>query len=71
MIFEKKSLRVIVPLDIAKGSCYMEPVHNYESDDDLDYIYKIIARDRDSVNLTVGGWITWDHESYCTLDLDE
>jgi len=34
MIFENKSLCVIVPLDPAKGLCYTEPVCDYESDDD-------------------------------------
>ena len=43
MIFEKKSLRIIVPLDLVEGSHYTEIVCDYESDDDLDYIYKIIA----------------------------
>ena len=28
MIFEKKSLCVIIPLDPSEGSCYMEPVRN-------------------------------------------
>ena len=55
MIFEKKSLRVIVPLDPAEGSRYTEPVRDYESDDDLDYIYKITVRDQDWVNPTVDG----------------
>lgn len=41
MRFENKSLCVIVPLDPAEGSCYTEPVRDYESDDNLDYIYKI------------------------------
>ena len=41
MIFEKKSLRVVVSLDPAKGSHYTKPMRDYESDDDLDYIYKI------------------------------
>jgi len=41
MIFEKKSLCVIIPLDLGEGTCYTEPVHDYESDDDLDCIYKI------------------------------
>lgn len=41
IIFEKESLRVIVPLDPAEGSCYTKPVHNYESEDDLDCIYRI------------------------------
>ena len=43
MIFQKKSLRVVIPLDPAEGSWYTEPVRDYESDDDLDYIYKITA----------------------------
>ena len=41
IIFEKKSLRVIIPLDPAKGSRYMESIHDYESDDDLNCIYKV------------------------------
>ena len=41
MIFEKKSLRVIIPLEPPKGSRYTESVRDYESDDDLDCIYKI------------------------------
>ena len=40
MIFEKKSLRVIVPLDPTEGSHNNEPVHDYESDDDLDCIMR-------------------------------
>jgi len=38
MIFEKKSLCVVVPLDPTKGSHYIEPVCDDESDDDLDCI---------------------------------
>ena len=47
MIFEKKSLCIVVPLDPAEGSCYMEPVRDYENDNDLDCIYKITAREQD------------------------
>ena len=43
MIFEKKSLRVVVPLDPMEGSCSTKLVRDNESDDDLDYIYKITA----------------------------
>lgn len=43
MIFEKKSLRIVIHLDPAEGSRYIEPVRDYESDDDLDCIYKITA----------------------------
>lgn len=55
MIFEKKLLRVIVSLDITKGSHYSELVGDYERNDDLDCIYKIIARDQDWVNPTADG----------------
>ena len=41
MIFENKSLHVIIPMDPTEGSLYTEPVRDYESDDDLDSIYKI------------------------------
>ena len=41
MSFERKFLRVVVPLDPVEVLCYTEPVHDYESDDDLDQIYKI------------------------------
>ena len=47
MIFEKKSLRIVVPLDLVEGSCYIEPVRDYDNDDDLDYIYKITACEQD------------------------
>ena len=69
---ERKSLCVVVPLDPTEGLCYTEPVRDYEeSDDDLDKIYKIIVRYQYWVNLTVDGWIAWDHKSSCTSDSSE
>lgn len=41
MIFEKKTLRMVIPLDPIEGSHYTELVRDYESDDDLDCIYMI------------------------------
>jgi len=41
MIFEKKVLCVIVTLDPIEELHYIDPVCDYESDDDLDCIYKI------------------------------
>lgn len=41
MIFKKKALRVVVPLNPVEGVRYTEPVHDEESDDELDCIYKI------------------------------
>jgi len=63
MIFEKKSLYVIIHLDHVEGSCYTEPICDYESDDNLDCIYKIKMRDQDWLNPTMDGWITWDCET--------
>lgn len=71
MIFEKKSLRIVVPLDPAKGAHYTEPMHDNESDDDLDCIHKINAQDQDWVNLTADGRISWECECSCTSDSDE
>lgn len=42
-IFETKLLRIVIPLDLAEGPHYIEPVHNEEGDDGLDYIYNISA----------------------------
>lgn len=39
MTFEKKSLQVIVPLDLAEGEHYTELVCGEDSDDELDCIY--------------------------------
>ena len=64
MIFEKNSLRVVVPLDPAEGECYTEPVCDNENDDELDCIYKITTREQDCQ-------ISWECESSYTSDSDE
>jgi len=71
MTFEKKSLCIVVPLDPAERTRYTEPVRDDYSDDDLDCIYKIIAQGEDWVNSTVDGRISWEHESYYTLDSEK
>jgi len=71
MSFEEKSLHVVVPLDPTEGSRYIEPVCDDASDDDLDYIYKIIAQEEDWVNPIVDGRILWEWESSCTSDSDQ
>jgi len=70
MLFERKMIRMVVPLDPAEVSRYNELVYDYEeSDDDLDQIYRVTVGDQDSVNLTADGKIAWDRESSCTSDL--
>jgi len=39
MIYEKKSLHVVVPLDLAEEACYTKPMRDDESDNELDCIY--------------------------------
>ena len=41
MIFEKKSLRIVVPLDPVEVVRYIEPMQDDDNDGDLDYIYQI------------------------------
>ena len=55
IIFVKKPLCVIIPLDPVEGLRYTEPVCDYDSDDDLYCIYKISARDQGWVNPTTNG----------------
>jgi len=71
MIFEKKSLRVVVALDPAEGVHYTEPVCDNESDDELDYIYKITTWEQYWVNPTADGQISWERKSSCTSDSNE
>lgn len=55
IIFEKKSLCVVVPLDPTEGPRYTELVRDYNNDNDLDYIYTITTREQDWVNPTTDG----------------
>ena len=66
MVFENNGTRVIVPLDPAEGKCYTEPVPKEE---DVDYIYKLTARD--AVNPTEDEELGWREDSECLFDPDE
>ena len=68
MIFEKKSLRVVVPLDLVEGLRYTLLVRDCNNDDDRDCIYKITMWEQDWVNPTANGRISWERESSCTSD---
>jgi len=71
MIFEKKSLHMVIPLDLVEGTHCTEPVRDEGSDDEMDCIYKITARNQDWVNLTAEGRISWEHAESCTTDSNE
>ncbi len=71
MIFEKKSLRVVVPLDPAEWARYTEPVCNEDSDGELDCIYQITTQAQYRVNPTLDGRLSWDRDSSYTSDSDE
>ena len=56
MIFEKKGMHVIVPLNPAEGSCYTKLVRDFMEDyDDVDNIYKITMQNEEWINLTDDG----------------
>jgi len=40
MIFEKRALCIVVPLDLAEGLRYTKTVCDYQNDDGLDQIYR-------------------------------
>lgn len=44
MIFENKSLRMVVPLDPAEGARYIKLVRDTESDGELECIYQITVQ---------------------------
>jgi len=71
MIFEKNSLCVVVPLDPVEWARYTKLIADDESDDELDCIYQITARDQDRVNPTTNRRISWERDSSCTLDSNE
>jgi len=44
MIFKKRSICVVVPLDPVEGECYTKPLHNGGDEEKLHCIYKITTR---------------------------
>ena len=55
MKFEKKELRVIVPLDLAEGMRYTEPYRDYYEEDDIEKIYKLTMWDEDWIKTMEDG----------------
>ena len=68
MVFESEGTHVIVSLDPAEGTWYIESVHTKE---ELYHIYKITAQDEDWVNPTDEGTLCWEKDSECFSDSDE
>jgi len=71
MTFVKNSLRIVLPPNPAKGIRYTKPVCNDDSDENLNYIYNIIAHGEDWVNPASDGRIWWELKSSCTSNSDE
>lgn len=55
MTFDKKELRVNVPLDPTEGARYNERVRYYYEEDDIEQIYNLTMQNEDWVNPTVDG----------------
>lgn len=58
-------------LDPTEGACYIEPVHEDNSDKELDCIYQFTMKNGVQVNLTTDGRLSWDRDCSCTSDSDE
>ena len=71
MTFENKELRVILSLDPVESASYTKPVQDYEEDDDIEQIQKLIAQDEDCMKPMADGQITWEKDNSCNLDSDE
>ena len=71
MTFEKKSLRVVVPLDLAEGERYTEPLCDEENNDELDFIYQIMVQNPSQMHYNDNRRTSWEHESICTIDFEE
>jgi len=71
IIFEKKSLRLIVPLDPVEGAHYNELVHDKDNDNELDCIYQIIVQGQYWGNPSADIRLSWECDNSCTLDSDE
>jgi len=63
MIFEKKSLQVVIRLDPIEEPCYTEPMHNDERENALDCIYKVVLHGKKEKSRA-----SWDYASSCTSD---
>ena len=70
MTFEKKNLRVIVPLDPSQGERYTKPLRE-EDQNVLDHIYNITAKEEYYIDPPAEGIMDWQCDSFCMTDSDD
>jgi hypothetical protein len=58
MIFQYDEYRVIAPLHPSKGGSYLEPTNNILTED-INQLYRTIAREEDYINPTAYGMVSW------------
>jgi len=61
-------MRVIVPVDPSEGVRYTELVREEYYVTEIDNIYQMKTKEQDWVKPTIGGKLTWDHDSSFTSD---
>jgi hypothetical protein len=71
MTFEGDGLRVIAPLDPNEGQRYTEPIREEDRTNELENIYKLIARQHDYINPMMYGNLRWRIDNACSSDLEE
>jgi hypothetical protein len=71
MKFEGDGLRFIAPLDPDEVHRYTEPIREEDRAYELENIYKLTARQRDYINPTADGNLSWRSDSACSSDSEE
>ena len=71
MVFEKKSLHVVIPLDPEGGVHCVASICDGNKDTGLDHIYQITAQRPDWASPTPKQRISKEHVKLCDLDSDE
>jgi hypothetical protein len=66
--FKGNGLKFIAPLDPDEGCRYTEPIREEYHAYDLENIYKLIARQRDYINPTADGNLSWRSKSAYSSD---
>ena len=66
IIFEGNTMRVIVPLDPIEGVRYIELVKEEYCIAAIGNIYQLKIKERDWVNPSIEGKLSWEHDIYCT-----
>ena len=70
MTFEDNQIRVIAPLDPFHGPIYIGPIRAEDEARNMESLYQMMANQRDYINPTTEGNISWRCDNSCASDSD-